>query len=132
MEDHPGERVPGGTAQQQQAVSGGVQAGPLAFQKQGKGRVLVTLRMNDTTQTASIDKEELIGALREHGSTFFLKLSRLLPGNSNGYADAVLADNGSMQVIWGMRLRSSCRLRDDRRLCVCGLCSFWLFVCLRG
>lgn len=67
----------------------------LAFQKQGKSRVLVTLRINDTTRTASIDNAELVGALREHGSTFFLKLSQLLPGNSSGYADALQRLKGS-------------------------------------
>lgn len=61
----------------------------LAFQKQGKSRVLVTLRINDETRTASIDSAELLSALREHGSAFFRKLSQLLPENSAGYADAL-------------------------------------------
>ena len=76
----------------------------LAFQKQGKSRVLVTLRINDETRTASIDSAELIKALREHGSAFFHKLSQLLPGNSVGYADALrrLTEPGSTDVISGL------------------------------
>jgi hypothetical protein len=44
----------------------------------------------------------------------------------------VLAENLVHAGRRPVELRLLCRPRDDRRLCVCGSCSFWLCVCLRG
>jgi hypothetical protein len=61
----------------------------LSFRKLGKGRVLVTLQIDGATRTASADEGELIVSLREQGSAFFDKMTELLPGNRDGYADAL-------------------------------------------
>jgi hypothetical protein len=60
-----------------------------SFHRQGKSRVLVTLEINDNIRTASIEQGELVAALRIHGSAFFHKMIELLPGNRDGYADAL-------------------------------------------
>jgi hypothetical protein len=61
----------------------------LSFKRHGSSRVLVSLTINDETRKVSVGEEELIEALRAHGSAFFARMAELLPQNRAGYEDAL-------------------------------------------
>ncbi|MFE4752901.1 hypothetical protein ACFRIB_21915 [Streptomyces mirabilis] len=61
----------------------------LSFKRLGGGLVLVSLTYDDVKRATSVDERELVEALQRSGTKFFTRMKELLPGNAQGYDDAL-------------------------------------------